>query len=51
MDISAHYKIVLGLSLLRQCHHPDRLDYCVGDPGSISAGAEFPTGIQFWMIA
>ena len=27
-----------------------RLDYCAGDPGSISTGAEFPTGIQFWAI-
>ena len=22
-----------------------KLDYCAGDPGSIPAGAEFPTGI------
>ena len=27
-----------------------RLDYCLGDPGSIPAGAEFTTGIQFWVI-
>ena len=27
-----------------------RLDYCAGYPGSIQAGAEFPTGIQFWMM-
>ena len=27
-----------------------RLDYSAGDPGSIPAGAEFPTGIQFWVI-
>ena len=26
------------------------MDYCAGDPGSILAGAEFPTGIQFWVI-
>ena len=24
-----------------------RLDFCAGDPRSILAGAEFPTGIQF----
>ena len=26
------------------------LDFCVDDPGSIPAGAEFPTGIQFWVM-
>ena len=28
-----------------------RLDYCAGDPGLIPAGAEFLTGIQFWVMA
>ena len=27
-----------------------RLDYCAGDLGSIPAGAEFPTGIKFWVM-
>ena len=26
------------------------LDYCACNPGLIPAGAEFPTGIQFWVI-
>ena len=28
-----------------------RMDYRAGDPGLIPAGAEFPTGIQFWVMA
>ena len=27
-----------------------RLDYCAGDQRSIPSGAEFPTGIQFWVM-
>ena len=26
-----------------------KLDYCESYQGSIPAGAEFPTGIQFWV--
>ena len=44
MYISCIY-ILISYHKGAQCAVVSRLDFCAGDPGSIQAGAEFPTGI------
>ena len=41
---------IRAIFLGAQWRSGEQIGLCAADPGLIQAGAEFPTGIQFWVI-